>query len=541
MRRENDTPSFWADIPVELTNQQSCELIRKYKETGDKKIRDEVIYGNMKLIVFFVRKFHPSFAHSSKYREREDLAQEGVFAAMDAIETFDISKGKRFSTYLGKCIEFKYDILLRKVSKEKPTYSLNDKVFDDDDETEVLDTLQDHRFLSDAVHGSIELEFVKGQILPLLAKRDRDIFVDYYFNDLSHAELALKYDVTTQRINQRIQFATEKVTALWTNGITEVDKITRGIRPTQIQKSRIEEGQAILKKYGRDFLEEKFILKMPEDQAKIFRTAVLNYYGKNTLEIASTLNVDGHQVFGVASKLLKKLKKYEKEFSFDLQNRKWQSREMAIEIKDNKTFAKTVVSKYGGKLFLYKYFVPMLKDKERQVFMCAVLDYDEESYKKLAKDCHLELGEFKDFLKSVCNRLDKIDFDVLVDLVDNADACKIKLGTITENKLKNIRKRISIVEKFGGVINLKKYFYPTLQEQEKVILQGLYLTPKFDSIKTFTQYYKVSPEEVVSTEKAMLEKLLKFDLKAVIVAKSMEAEKKTAGCSDKNKGKTKNK
>ena len=537
MRRKDDTPSFWADIPVELTNQQSCELIRKYKETGDKKIRDEVIYGNMKLIVFFVRKFHPSFAHSSKYREREDLAQEGIFAAMDAIENFDVSKGKSFSTYLGKCIEFKYDILLRKVSKEKPTYSLNDKVFDDDDETEVLDTLQDRRFMPDAVHGSIELEFVKEQILPLLAKRDRDIFVDYYFNDLSHSELALKYDVTTQRINQRIQYATEKVTTLWTNGITEVDKITRGIRPTQIQKSRIEEGQAILKKYGRDFLEEKFILKLPEDQAKIFRTAVLNYYGKNTLEIAKTLNVDGHQVFGVAGKLLKKLKKYEKEFTIELQNGKWQSREMVIETKDNKTFAKTIVSKFGGKLFLYKYFIPMLKAKERQVFMCAVLDYDDETYKKLAKDCHLELEDFKTILKSVCDRLEKVDFDVLVDLVDNAEACKIKLGTITENKLKNIRKRMDIVERFGGVINLKKYFLPILQEQEKVILQSLYLTPKFDSIKTFTQYYKVSPEEVVATEKAMLEKLAKFDLKEAIAVEQLKLISHSHKKQTKNKNK----
>lgn len=527
-----DNESFWSDIETELSNEESRALIEQYRKTKDIKIRDKIIYGNMKLISFCARKFHESFAVSSKYREREDILQEGIFGAIDAVETFDPEKDYKFSTYLCRCVEFKYDILLRKVRKEKFTYSLNEKAFDDNKrEIEVIDLLQDKRHGVESFNGATELSFIKEKVLPLLAKRDRDIFVDYYLKDMSHSELALKYDVTTQRINQRIKFATEKVLQIWEGGITEVDRIIKGVRPTQIQKIRIEEGQAILKKYGRDMLEAGFIAKLTPLQAEIFRSAVLNYYGKDTSEIAESLNVDSHKVFDVANKLLKKMKKVETEFLINSNNSKiskdakTKPSKTIIEENKNADFASSVVSKFGGKLFLYKYFVPMLKEKERKVFLAGVLDYDNESYEELAKKNGLEKEEFELTLAVVCLKLRNTDMDLVVDVVDNADALKLKIGRITKEKLENIKKRVSITAHYGGVVKLRKYFLPTLSETESRIFEDMYLYPRFDSMKTFAQTRQIALEEARLIEKEMLAKLKNFDLEEAIFKEKILLEK----------------
>ena len=96
-------------------------LIAKYKDTGDKNIRNEVVlmYGNLiKYAAISTRNIY------QKYCETEDIINEATIALMGAIETFSFDKNVQFDTYAsirmrGAIIDYirKQDIIPRNVRK----------------------------------------------------------------------------------------------------------------------------------------------------------------------------------------------------------------------------------------------------------------------------------------------------------------------------------------------------------------------------------------------------------------------------------------
>ncbi|HLR34502.1 MAG TPA: sigma-70 family RNA polymerase sigma factor [Tissierellales bacterium] len=72
------------------------KLLSSYKETGDLRIRNQIIVNNMGLVYVAAQKrvnIHTSFTF-------EDLVQEGTIGMIKGIERFDLSKNTRFSTYV---------------------------------------------------------------------------------------------------------------------------------------------------------------------------------------------------------------------------------------------------------------------------------------------------------------------------------------------------------------------------------------------------------------------------------------------------------
>lgn len=73
------------------------ELLIQYKETGDKKIRDEIVLNNMSLIHYVYNRFFSGYivdAHT-----KQDVIQSGILGLMTAIESFDINAYNVLSTY----------------------------------------------------------------------------------------------------------------------------------------------------------------------------------------------------------------------------------------------------------------------------------------------------------------------------------------------------------------------------------------------------------------------------------------------------------
>ncbi len=75
-----------------LTQSRKDELLQKVKE-GDKAARDELISGNLKLVLSVVGRF------SSRGENPDDLFQVGCIGLIKAIDNFDTSLGVQFSTY----------------------------------------------------------------------------------------------------------------------------------------------------------------------------------------------------------------------------------------------------------------------------------------------------------------------------------------------------------------------------------------------------------------------------------------------------------
>ena len=75
-----------------LKNDEITELLKRTK-AGDKYAREELISGNLRLVLSVIQKF------SGRGENADDLFQVGCIGLMKAIDNFDTSLNVRFSTY----------------------------------------------------------------------------------------------------------------------------------------------------------------------------------------------------------------------------------------------------------------------------------------------------------------------------------------------------------------------------------------------------------------------------------------------------------
>ncbi|HIS11740.1 MAG TPA: sigma-70 family RNA polymerase sigma factor [Candidatus Onthocola stercoravium] len=80
-----------SDIKV-LSNEEMTHLFIRYKD-GDITAKEELINGNLKLVLSILRSFNRSDINL------DDLFQVGVIGLIKAIDNFDLSYGFKFSTY----------------------------------------------------------------------------------------------------------------------------------------------------------------------------------------------------------------------------------------------------------------------------------------------------------------------------------------------------------------------------------------------------------------------------------------------------------
>ncbi|MEE0946326.1 MAG: RNA polymerase sporulation sigma factor SigG [Acutalibacteraceae bacterium] len=75
-----------------LKEKEKEELLRRFKN-GDSKARDELVMGNLRLVLSVVQRF------SGRGENMDDLFQVGCIGLIKSIENFDVNQNVRFSTY----------------------------------------------------------------------------------------------------------------------------------------------------------------------------------------------------------------------------------------------------------------------------------------------------------------------------------------------------------------------------------------------------------------------------------------------------------
>ena len=75
-----------------LTSEEMEELFKKF-QNGDEKAREELVNGNLKLVLSILKRFN------KKNENMDDLFQVGCIGLLKAIDNFDLSYGVKFSTY----------------------------------------------------------------------------------------------------------------------------------------------------------------------------------------------------------------------------------------------------------------------------------------------------------------------------------------------------------------------------------------------------------------------------------------------------------
>ena len=75
-----------------LSESEKMRLLKKMRE-GDRKARDELVNGNLRLVLSVIQRF------TQRGENLDDLFQVGCIGLIKSIDNFDISQNVRFSTY----------------------------------------------------------------------------------------------------------------------------------------------------------------------------------------------------------------------------------------------------------------------------------------------------------------------------------------------------------------------------------------------------------------------------------------------------------
>lgn len=105
-----------------LKEKEKIELLKKYR-AGDENARQELINGNLRLVLSVVQRF------MNRGESPDDLFQVGCIGLIKAIDNFDISQDVRFSTYAVPMIIGEIRRFLRDNSPVRVSRSIKDLAY----------------------------------------------------------------------------------------------------------------------------------------------------------------------------------------------------------------------------------------------------------------------------------------------------------------------------------------------------------------------------------------------------------------------------
>ena len=120
--------------PEPLTAQEEKIYLEQLK-SGDEEARNILIERNLRLVAHVVKKY------ANTKVEQDDLISIGTIGLIKGINSFNVEKGSKLSTYVSRCIDNEILVYLRSTKKLNAEVYLNEPIGKDKDDNVV--TLQE--------------------------------------------------------------------------------------------------------------------------------------------------------------------------------------------------------------------------------------------------------------------------------------------------------------------------------------------------------------------------------------------------------------
>ena len=146
-------------FPRPLTAKQERECLERLKQ-GDRTARNELVEHNLRLVAHIVKKY---YAISG---EQDDLISIGTIGLIKSVESYDLGKKTKFSTYASRCIENEILMYFRGRKKTAGDISLE----------EPLDTDRDGNSLTLMELVSDEEDIISRLDIAIKAEKLREVF-----------------------------------------------------------------------------------------------------------------------------------------------------------------------------------------------------------------------------------------------------------------------------------------------------------------------------------------------------------------------------
>lgn len=158
-------------FPEPLSQEEEKEALEKMVN-GDEEARNLLIERNLRLVVHVCKKY------ANTNIDQDDLLSIGTIGLIKGVNSFNIKKGSKLSTYVSRCIDNEVLMYLRSTKKLNSEVYLNEPIGKDKDDNvitleEVLES--DCKSIEDEVDTKIKIKKMYNKIKEILKDREKTI------------------------------------------------------------------------------------------------------------------------------------------------------------------------------------------------------------------------------------------------------------------------------------------------------------------------------------------------------------------------------
>lgn len=169
---------------------------------GNKEARAKLIEHNLRLVAHIVKKFE-KFDNNT-----DDLISIGTIGLIKGIDSFNIDKNNRLTTYAARCIENEILMYFRSNKKNNNNVSLNDSIGYDKEGNEInlIDVIKDDTIdFLELLHNKDNINYV-NKVLNILNDREKEIIIKRYGlldnDELTQKEIAKSLHISRSYVSR---------------------------------------------------------------------------------------------------------------------------------------------------------------------------------------------------------------------------------------------------------------------------------------------------------------------------------------------------
>lgn len=199
-------------FPKPLSEDEEKEYLLKSKN-GDIKARNILVEHNLRLVAHIIKKYYAVNV------DQDDLVSIGTIGLIKAINTFDMDKNIKLSSYASRCIENEILMHFRNLKKSSQNVSLEDAVdIDKDGNTlKLMDLLSIDDDFAYNLDKKLNLQKINKYLTETLTKRELQIInLRYGLNGskpLTQREVSSIMNISRSYVSRIEKKALEKLKA----------------------------------------------------------------------------------------------------------------------------------------------------------------------------------------------------------------------------------------------------------------------------------------------------------------------------------------
>lgn len=188
-------------FPKPLSAKEENEYLAKSK-SGDISARNKLVEHNLRLVAHIIKKYY------STQTDHDDLVSIGTIGLIKAINTFDVNKNIKLSSYASRCIENEILMYFRNGRKSSQDISLSETIDTDKDGNPLtlIDILSTDYDYAEELDIKLKSQKLSEYINTVLDSREKQVIIMRYGLDgnkpLTQREVAAKLRISRSYISR---------------------------------------------------------------------------------------------------------------------------------------------------------------------------------------------------------------------------------------------------------------------------------------------------------------------------------------------------